>query len=410
MPYIQLSKLSLPSTASRAVVFPFLFQDGAADGPISYCFALLVSDRNRMAQAMLEALGFSKDLQNTSLPGGDTNDLWAFYRSKPAGTNDPMGPFGILSDTAAPDPHALATYLTWGTLAAVPGVTADIRKPDAITVHVAEMDPHALNPTAKVQLLSIDFDRSSSLKLRFAAASNTVDQTAVGFQLPVAGVVPRAKTGAAPNQQPVSFKFLVELVPQADSGGTWAGSILRFNTIDLVGGPDDRLPLDGAALVTSGGVASYEFLPMTRWAIPIGASGLFQVTFAVQSLRLRFSKTEVGLYLLNSATGSTIRFRVEFELPLIMSPVKGATRRRWRSSSRSSVPAGAGRRPCDGESRSKSGRNGTPSPTKSFRFRPPTQTAGRSITTSSIKIGRSISSIDHKEWRWADCSFLSRNS
>jgi len=319
MPYIQLSKSALPSTALRTSVFPFLFQDGGGGGSTTYCIALLVSDRNRMAQGVLNAVGFSPD-QSTPLPGGDANDLWTFYRSNPASMNHSGGPFGILTDGTAPDPHALATYLTFGTLTAVQGLAVDIRQPNSVKVNAAVLDAQVLNQSAKMGFFSINFDWSS-VTLSFAAAPNTTDQTAVRFQLPAVGVVPRASTGS---KNPVKFNFLVGLDALADSGGKWGGSILRLNTLDLAGGPDDRFPLDGAALVTSGGVAFYEYLPTARWSIPIGSSGLFQVTMAVQSLRLRFQDDEIGLYLLNSATGSAIQFRVDLKFPLIMAPLNGA--------------------------------------------------------------------------------------
>ena len=325
MPYIQLSPLDLPSSATPATVFPFLFQEELGGGHSSYQFSLLVADENRMAQALLEALGFVKDpAATTPLPGGAMDVLWSFFRSKPTASNDPLGPFHVFTDGAASTLHALATYLTLGTLTSV---TANIIKPDTLTVVLAELKAEDLNDRAQVQLTSIDFARSGTMPsgwtLRFSAADNTVDQTRVEFQLPAVGAVPHATKG---QDDLVKFSFVVRLVDQPDGGNAieWTGSKLLIGNTLIMGGAIDRLALEGAVLLIRGGEAVYEWEPTARWTIPFLNGGAFRASFAVQALRIRFAKSQVGGFLVRGGSMAHIRFRVGLQLPLIMAPLAGA--------------------------------------------------------------------------------------
>ncbi|MCP4189693.1 MAG: hypothetical protein GY768_03585 [Planctomycetaceae bacterium] len=302
MRYIQLSTLPLPPSADISVMFPFLREDGE-----EYRLAWLVSDGNQAAAAALMSLGFELDTStyHGDSPAGD----WSFFTC--ISRTDKEGPFHPLSvAVGTPSELALATYINWD-LPAGGSVVA----PTALKVRQAVVDEVGHNTNAIFGLEKLEFREVSVRNWQFATANNTTD-VAVSFILPF--------SGEAPQTGEIESTWDVNPLPNEDD--SWGGAQLRIDNVVVLGGPNDRIALVGAALTTTSddGVLVELAYESESTGIDLGLlnSRLIRFHITSQLLRVRYGEQCVGLLLFPSGVASDIMVRFELRFPLIMKTVE----------------------------------------------------------------------------------------
>jgi hypothetical protein len=307
MRYIQLSTLPLPATADLATIFPFLQEDGE-----TYRLAWLVSGGNQAAGAALETLGFKRD--NTTDHGAKPAGKWSFYTciAPQDDTEEHRAPLASLSSANGTSLNrALSTYIDWD----VP-IGGTVVQPAALTIVRKILDTALHRGGAKFPLKKLEYGPVNDREWRLAKA--TAADVAVSFKLPI--------DGGAPHTAPVAATWDVE--PLADAGGFWGGGRLRINAVAVVGGPNERIALDGAALTTTSenGVDIQLAYEAETAGIKIGIlnSSAFELTIASQPLRVRYGQSSVGLLLYSSGVGNEIGLRFMLTFPVIMKAVGDA--------------------------------------------------------------------------------------
>ncbi len=258
----------------RSIVFPFLAREETSPGSglFKYHFALLVSDRNHFARALLEKrLGFVGD-DETVPDGMGLDETWSFFRCR----DD--GPLKTLSEEAGAE-HPFATYLALEFPAGSTFRPSKITVADS-TLNATEFNREFFLPDSSPWFVGLPLlAGDAGAKFSWAVADNTED-TALSFLFVAKGEVP----SAGGNTLEVNFKVSFER--RAD-GATWSGGVLKLNAVAgdassgqiIVGNPGNRLITDDGILVSrmdaDGNISvHYEFLPTEAVRLPIGGSGL----------------------------------------------------------------------------------------------------------------------------------------
>ncbi len=306
MSYLQLHPQSLPATATPETIFGFLriVSEGGFDVAR---LALLVSEENALAGAVLARAGFQRD-GVTTLPGGFGLDgNWRFHWCTDSGPFVPL-----TSDPGAPAALRLATYVDW-TLGAP---QAAVDRPATLDVATASALEEVFNTALSdlYEQLRPVFDGNhppAGWLLQFAASNNSTDDPKVEFRVPF-----RAAGGNLP---PVTFDL--RLVSRPNGGTFDPGATLQILGTDLVGSEDDVLLLDGGRIITrsTGSFRSaFEYDPDGALTFPVGGVGRASCAFDWTGLYIRCDDTSVGVYLVPDATGEPVEIRVAVRFALIM--------------------------------------------------------------------------------------------
>ncbi len=322
MPYFQLNPRPLPATASPAKVFAFVRMANESGSDVGR-LALLVSEQNEMAGAILVRAGFVKD-DTTTLPGGFGLDgTWRFFFCGPGG---PFVAQPWTVDTGDADSRRYGNNLTLK----LPSSPNNVDRPSTILVRTADAVPGDFNGNATGLFHRLPLSRHDSgpdkRSLQFADADNTTDDPQVDFLLPVRALPERAGDGIPD----VHFKLNLDSNPNSpigvgvtDPGATLIIIDSANNNVTVDGYLDTRLLLDGGAIVPYLDTANhqqiaYEHDPTVTLALPAGLGGLAQCVLETNGVCFRFDKDRLGVRLLPDALGEGVELRVRVEFSLIM--------------------------------------------------------------------------------------------
>lgn len=311
MRYLALSSLALPATAPPETVFVFLCEDGAA--PATYRLALLLSDDNVLAAAVLEAFGFVKI---EALPGGQgLAGAWSFHVC-----ND-SGPFPVFTDNTGADPARRISrffdhfdFPSGGT----------VQRDPALHVNEHAVPTGLFNAAFDLLLAFVELDAAPAM--RFAAADNS-STTAVGFRFGL--------ETARRNGQPIELlphhTVTLELVPNT-AGAADTGGVLKMGEPPPMGSPDERevvvgaedgrvwfreTAFSGAIQLNTGGGLELEIDVGSPPAVHLGPARLATVTLESDALVARFDAVQAGFAPVADPTLPTVDIRLRLEFPLL---------------------------------------------------------------------------------------------